>query len=342
MDILLIGGTQFIGRAIAQKLLAAGHRLTLLHRGEHPADGPLAEVEQVRYDRARFPEVPAALAGRKFDVCVDTCAMQPGDVESLLEGLRGRLRRFVLLSSVDVYEAFGTVLSFGAARSALPLDEGAPLRVERFVFRGLAPDREHYEKLDCEAETLAAPGVEPVILRLPFVYGPNDYRRREWFYLRRIRRQRPVVLGGSASWLGTRTYVGDAARATELAATHPAAAGEVFVVGEPRTPTLRHLAEQIGDAAGFNTEIVELPDPLMPPHLSDMITRPQHLLFSSEKIRHLLGFREERGPEENLKETVRWHMANAPREDEAQREVEERAEAEAIARWRRLKEELGG
>src|SRR5262249_52265343 len=160
------GGTRFIGRAILDRLLAAGHRVTLLHRGKHPLTVSNPEIEVVSWDRKLFPRVPEVLRGRRIEAVVDTCAGARGDVAHLLAGLRPL--RYVLPSSVDVYRAFGTILASGPALDPVPIAEDAPLRSERYVFRELLPDRRDYEKLDCEAEALANQDVEAVILRLPF------------------------------------------------------------------------------------------------------------------------------------------------------------------------------
>lgn len=334
MDILLLGGTRFIGRALWARLLRAGHRITLVHRGQHPLQLAPAEVEDVLWDRDRFPELPAALKNRRFDVTIDTCAGQPNQVSRFLTARLSR--RYLLLSSVDVYRAFGTVLADAEATDPVPISEDAPLRSNRFPFRGLLPDKDNYEKIDCELEALSSKEAEPVVLRLPFVYGPYDYQCREWFFLRRMLRNKPVVMGGSGSWLGTRVYVDEVVRVIESCLDHPKVVGGVYLLGEPNAPTLHQLALQIGEAADVEAEVIEIPDALLPPHLSNYITRPQHLLFSTEKLRHDLGYHEERSPREYLRETVRWHMAHPPYQAPEKAREEEEAEARAVQQAREL------
>ena len=328
MDILLIGGTRFIGRALWQRLLRRGHRVTILHRGNHPLTMAPAEIEEISWDRARFPEVPTALRGRTFDVAVDTCANEAGEVSRLLAA--SLAKRLILISSLDVYRAFGTVLADQAPTDPVPFSEDAPIRSNRYPFKDIVPGKEKYEKIDCELEALSSKQVEPVVLRLPFVYGPYDYQCREWFFLRRFLRNKPVVLGGCGAWLGTRVYVDEVAAAVELCATHPKAIGEIYLLGEPSTPTLYQMAYQIAEAANLPGEVQEIPDAFLPQHLANYITRPQHLLVSSEKIRQELGYREQKSPRENLQETVRWHMAHPPHQTEDKRHEEELAEAQAI------------
>jgi nucleoside-diphosphate-sugar epimerase len=328
MDILLLGGTRFIGRALWQRLLRRGHRVTILHRGNHPLTMAPADIEEVSWDRARFPEIPLALRGRIFDIAIDTCANEPGEVSRFIAA--SLARRLVVLSSIDVYRAFATVLADQAPIDPVPLAEDAPIRSTRFPFKGLVPGKDNYEKIDCEMEALSSNKIEPVVLRLPFVYGPYDYQCREWFFLRRFLRNKPVVLGGCGAWLGTRIYVEEVAAAVELCATHPKAVGEIYLLGETSTPTLYQMAYQIAEAASLPGEVIEIPDAFLPQHLANYITRPQHLLVSSEKIRQDLGYREQKSAREYLQETVRWHMAQPPYQPEDKRNEEEAAEAEAI------------
>ena len=69
MDILVLGGTQFVGRHIVLAFLASGHRVSILTRGRTPDELP-AEVERLRGDRGE-PGGLDGLAGRRWDACVD-------------------------------------------------------------------------------------------------------------------------------------------------------------------------------------------------------------------------------------------------------------------------------
>src|SRR6187549_481112 len=76
MDLLLIGGTRFAGKALTERALAAGHRVTLFHRGKTGVDR-FPEAERVLGDRKADL---ALLAGRRFDAVVDLCGSLPGPV----------------------------------------------------------------------------------------------------------------------------------------------------------------------------------------------------------------------------------------------------------------------
>ena len=141
-------------------------------------------------------------------------------------------RRLVVLSSADVYRAYES-RDAGDVTDAMPLDEESPVRSGRHPYRGRIPGMDDYEKLDVEAEYLAR---NATVLRLAFVYGPFDAQRREDFILRRVRAKRSRIPIGSGTWLLSRLFVDDAARAIRLTAEAQDVGGEVFNVAETKGP----------------------------------------------------------------------------------------------------------
>lgn len=300
MRVIVVGGTRFIGRAIVEELAAAGHGLLLLHRGQtEPHDLPAAE--HLHAERAELASRREELAAFQPDAVVDCRAMTRADARSLLEAVPDV--RLLLLSSIDVYRAFGALLA-GRETDGVPLDEESPVRGERYLYE----DRPDYDKLDVEEEFQARGAT---ILRLAMVYGERDYQRREEFILRRVRAGRDRIPFGPGSWLPTRCYVRDAARAVRLALESEAAAGETLNICERRTSSVRLWAERILDAAGFDAELVRVPDEVLPADLRQTGHMSQHIVASAAKARELLGWTDS-DPVEALRTTVDWHLANPP------------------------------
>src|SRR5690348_2694567 len=100
--VLILGGTQFIGRHIAEALLAAGHTVSILNRGQSPDDLP-AEVERLRGDRDDGASGLRALAGRSWDACVDVSGYTPRQVRPSADMLRESVNRYVFVSAVAAY-----------------------------------------------------------------------------------------------------------------------------------------------------------------------------------------------------------------------------------------------
>ncbi len=115
MKILVIGGTQFVGRHIVTTLLADGDDVTLFHRGT-TNPGLFPKAEHRLGDRN---DDLSALATGTWDATIDTSAYVPRQVRSLAEVLGGRGGRYVHISSVSAY-----------AEPLVPgFDEDAPLAV---------------------------------------------------------------------------------------------------------------------------------------------------------------------------------------------------------------------
>jgi nucleoside-diphosphate-sugar epimerase len=311
MRIMVLGGTRFIGAAIVEELHGHGHELLVVHRGEHEAAGAGGLADHLHADRRDLPHLRGAVTDFDPEALVDTCAMTAADAETALAAV-GDGVRLLVLSSMDVYRAFGAVLA-RTETDALPLDETAPVRPDRYPYRG-RPElggetrAQDYEKLDVEAAYLA---VEATVCRLPMVYGERDYQRREEPILRRVRAGRDRVPVGAGGWLWTRGYVGDVAAGVRLALESDAAVAEVLNLGEARTWTMRLWARHVLEAAGSPAELSRVPDVLLPDDLQALGTIPQHLLVDSSKARDLLGWAET-DPHEALHRSVAWHLANPP------------------------------
>src|SRR5262245_1482593 len=92
--ILMLGGTAFLGPAVVNAALAAGHEVTLWNRGK-TNPGMFPDVEKLHGQRRRprpgKPDDPpqdlTALAGRKWDAVVDTSAYFTGEVEDVCKVL---------------------------------------------------------------------------------------------------------------------------------------------------------------------------------------------------------------------------------------------------------------
>ena len=313
MRVMVLGGTRFIGAAIVEELHGHGHELLLVHRGEHEPDGAAAVADHLHADRRDLPHLRGAVADFDPEAMVDTCAMSAADAETALAAV-GDGTRLLVLSSMDVYRAFGAMLA-GAETDALPLDETAPVRPERYPYRGHPqlgdqPWAHHYDKLDVEAAYLPR---QATVCRLPMVYGERDYQRREEPLLRRVRAGRPRVPVGAGSWLFTRGYVRDIATGVRLALESDATIAEVLNLGESRTWTMGLWARHVLEAAGSTAELVRVPDVLLPDDLKALGTTPQHLLVDSSKARDLLGWTET-DPHQALERSVAWHLANPPQD----------------------------
>ena len=305
MRVVVLGGTRFIGRAIVEELGAAGHEMLVVHRGNlEPDDMP--PVQHLHTDRMELGAHRGELAAFGPDAAVDCRALTRADSEIVLDTLPAGLR-LVVISSIDVYRAFGA-LNQDLETDPVPLDEDSAVRPTRYPYRGLMPGMEHYDKLDVEDLYLARGATS---VRLPMVYGEHDYQLREDFILRRLRAGRARIPFGAGTWLACRAYVRDVARGVHLVLESPDAAGHVFNLCEDRTYSMRMWSRMILDAAGSTAELVRVSDDLLPEDLKPTGNMSQHIVASAQKARSTLGWTTS-DPAESLGTSVRWHLANPP------------------------------
>ena len=173
MDVLVLGGTQWVGREIAAQALARGHRVTCLARGEsgEVADG----VEWIRGDRSRS-DAYDGLGDRRFDQVVDV-SWQPGFVRDALAALAERTAQWTYVSSGSVYADTWTPHADESVALHEPID-------------GDTATAEQYSgaKVACERAVVAAAGAKALVARVGLIAGPGDHTDRTGYWAARCAR----------------------------------------------------------------------------------------------------------------------------------------------------------
>lgn len=321
MHVFVIGGTGFIGPHVVRRLAAAGHDVTIWHRGEHEAALP----DRVRHrhgDRAALPAMREELRRLAPDVALDMRPMAAHEAQTAVAALRGVAGRLVALSSIDVYRAYGRLHGTEPGEpDAVPLDEAAPLREapspdQRLVPRppeATGPDDR--DKILVERVVLGEPELPGTVLRLPMVYGPGDDQHRLHLFLKRIDdgRTRILLPAAMARWRWSRGYVENVAEAIALAVGDDRAAGRTYNVAEPEALSMAGWVRVVGQAAGWHGEVLIMPDgtPLYGGTF-DALDFRQNWVVGTARLRHELGFAEAVPPDEALRRTIAWERAHPP------------------------------
>lgn len=222
LRVLVLGGTQFIGRSIVETLLAAGHEVTTLTRGRSPDELPAA-VERLRGDRDAGAAGLAALAGRGWDVCVDVSGYTPQQVRPSAELLRATVRRYVFVSTVSVY---------GDPREH-PVHEGFPLMQPAAEdIREITGETYGPLKVACEQLVSELYGDRATLLRPQIVAGAHDPTGRYPYWVRRAELGGEMLAPGDGTDYVQVIDVGDLARFTRTVLERDLAG--VFNLAGPR------------------------------------------------------------------------------------------------------------
>jgi len=316
MRVLVIGGTKFIGPAAVARLHGMGHEVTVFHRGETESID-LHDMTHLHGDRQHLADFTADFKRLAPDVVLDTVAYTERDAQTVMATFAGIARRIVVLSSMDVYRAYGRVKgSEPGPPDADPLTEDAPLRASLYPDAADVPEARDYDNILVERAVMDDPALPATILRLPAVYGPHDYQHRLFPYLKRMADRRPVIVLDEqiARWRWTRGYVDNAAVAIALAVTDERASSRVYNVGEEQALTEAEWVRAIGRAAGWEGEVVVVPRDRLPVSLRwwGDAAMEQEWSVDTTRIRAELGYAERVPRDEALWHTVAWERANLP------------------------------
>ncbi|HID72767.1 TPA: NAD-dependent epimerase/dehydratase family protein [Candidatus Micrarchaeota archaeon] len=219
MDVLIIGGSRFVGPILVEKLLAKGHNVTLFNRGTIRSDyGP--GIRFIKGDRNSGFGIKD-----HFDAVFDMCAFTGEQTRRALSELDAD--HFIHFSSAAVYER----------TDRLPITEKSPI--------GAWPLWGEYNrgKVECE-RTLEESGKKYASLRPVYILGPGDYCGREEFIYARLMNGLPLVLPGDGMAKVQFVFAKDVAESF-MVLTEKGLEGAYNCVGDDEI-TLKGLVEEMG------------------------------------------------------------------------------------------------
>jgi 2'-hydroxyisoflavone reductase len=239
---LVLGGTRFLGRHIAEQALERGHALTLFNRGvTNP--GLFPQAEQVRGDRDGGLD---ALDGRRFDAVVDTSGYLPRVVSASARRLADAAQHYTFISSVSVYEGNGAAGSDPGS----PVGELVDENVEQITDETYGPLKALCERAVHEV----LPG-RALVIRPGLIVGPDDPTDRFTYWPARIADGGTVLAPGDPAAMTQLIDVRDLS-AFVLDMAERSATGTYNAVAPERPLALGDLLERCVAVAGSGAELV--------------------------------------------------------------------------------------
>lgn len=167
MNVLILGGTKFLGRALVDAALAAGHAVTLFNRGQTNPD-LYPEVERLRGNRDGDL---TALAGRTWDAAIDTCGYVPRIVGDSARLLAESVEHYTFVSSISVYaDSVHAIPHTDESHPIATLDDETVEDIAGGTYGGL--------KALCEKAAEAAMPGRVLSVRSGLLVGPYDLSDR--------------------------------------------------------------------------------------------------------------------------------------------------------------------
>lgn len=250
MRILILGGTEFAGRAMAEEALQRGWQVTVFNRGRHPA--PAGVV--ARHGDRTTPEGRAALeqvAAEGWDAVVDTWSAAPGAVQHSTRALASTAGRYVYISSRSVY----TYPAAAGLAEDGPVVDASPD----------AEDEPDYARAKRGAELAAeaAFGDRALLVRAGLILGPYENAGRLIWWLARIARGGTVLAPGPRDLALQYVDVRDLATWV-LDAVAGGLSGPYNLVSEPGHTTIGQLLDTCVEVTGASARLSWLtPDQIL-------------------------------------------------------------------------------
>lgn len=179
MNILVIGGTRFVGRHLVEAALRHNHSLTLFNRGQTNR-GLFPDIETIHGDRETDLH---KLSGRQWEAVIDTCGYVPRVVRLSAEALREAVQRYVFISTLSIYADFMQV----------GIDEDYPKARMDDESNENVPENYGALKVLCEQAVESVFPSRALIIRPGLIVGPYDPTDRFTYWPLRVARGGEVL-----------------------------------------------------------------------------------------------------------------------------------------------------
>ena len=243
-QVLVMGGSYFIGKKIVEVLLDKGYVVYTLNRGSKENNDK--RVINLKCDRNDSEQMNTILGKYLFDIVIDVSGLNESQVEVLYNSLnKDKLKKVIFISSSAVYD----VENF-----TIPYSEETPLKENKYwTSYGL-------NKIEAEElliEKFKNTQTDLIILRPPYVYGENNYAQRESFIFEHICNNKPVIIPNNGSTYLQFIYTTDLANIVLNLLNTTLDKVSIFNVGNKKAITIKEWIECCADIVGKEVKIIE-------------------------------------------------------------------------------------
>jgi len=262
MQILIIGGTRNLGPSLVSGFLARNVRVAVLNRGLTPDDLP-ANVERLRADRTRSADLEHVLSGRTFDLVIDTTLYTGAEAEAAARVFRGRVGRYIFLSTGQVY-----LVRIGVQRPFREADYDGPVMLEPpksddFEHRNWLYGFDKRAAEDVFQKAWQEHRFPYTSLRLPMVNSARDHYNRIYGYFLRLQDGGPILVPSEVDLPLRHVYGNDVVQAVLRLAESDVATGDALNISQDETLALDEFLALMSGILGRHCRIVRVPRALL-------------------------------------------------------------------------------
>jgi len=330
MNVLVLGGTGVISRAIVNLLLEKEHNVTVFNRGSRALSfkGP---VRQITGDRSNRLDFESRMRQESFDAAIDMICFTEADARSTIAAFKDNTGQIVVCSSVAAYKRpYNSVPTVESAESLY--DDPT------FTYAFDKAQVERYLQKEIDSQQLPI-----TIIRPSLTYGPGAANigvlRQNFGIIDRIKKQKPLVMFGDGSTPWSFTFTPDLAKAFVGVLGNPQTYGQAYHACSEQRCRWEDLYLEFGRVLGIEPHIIHIPSELLCLANPDLFS---HLyfektfsgLFDNSKIRSAVpDFKCDISLHEGLKIMADWFEQEANQVDPEKDTMEDRL-VELHAGWK--------
>ncbi|MEG8989733.1 NAD-dependent epimerase/dehydratase family protein [Ignavibacteria bacterium 4148-Me] len=342
MNILIIGGTGFISSKITELLLRKNYKVSILIRG-YTKSNLLSDdrIKVFKGERNELNLLNEIISQTKFDAVYDMIAYEPIDSKLAYNVFKGKIGRFIHCSTVSVYmisnEIRCPITEDQDKGSIMPYFPRNPFGMEYGI-----------NKRKCE-EFLWSVHNEKIFpvttIRPPYVCGPRDPYKRDYFWIQRIMDGKPLLVPGSGDFATQLVFVDDLADTFVKLLEYPETIGNAYNVASEEIFSLNEYLQRLANLLNKKIEIVHVEQeifdklPFSLSHEGDVFpfnTR-RTAIYSLQKIKKDVNYKST--PFETwMPITINWYLNEFNGDSVGYKN--RRAEIEFINRYKEIKNKL--
>lgn len=321
MDVLVMGGTGVISRAIVERLIQRKHSVTLFNRGKRSLSfsDPVRVITGDRQDHEAFEK---RMGEESFDAVIDMICFNEADAKSTVAAFGGSGAQMVFCSSSAAYRR---------PYKSTPIveSEEEPFDDPSFGYGFHKAQMEKYLQ-----ETFRSDRIPITIIRPSLTYGEGSANvgvlRQNYGIVDRIRKGKPLVMFGDGNGPWSFTFAPDLAKAFVGVLGNEKTYGQAYHACSEENTRWIDLYLAFGNALGTEPQIVHIPAELLceadPDLFSHLLVEKSFAgLFDNAKIRNdVPEFRCEISLADGVKRLIEWFEQEANRVDPEKDALEDR------------------